>query len=182
MNKKKTDIFLDSIKGTTPIIKSNTFNKPIPKVKNIIKKVQKIQQKTEEKIYEGSLKSNSYENYKIEKNKINKKIKKGTIFLDYRVDFHGLSLFEAENLFKNTIKSCYVKNLRCILFITGKGILKKNNENPTNTKLYYGKIRNSFLTWANNIELKKYILSVEQAGIEYGADGAFFVYLRKQKF
>ena len=28
--------------------------------------------------------------------------------------------------------------------------------------------------------LQKYILSVEQAGIEYGADGAFYVYLRKK--
>ena len=182
MNKKKTDVFLDSIKGTTPIIKNNKINKPIPKIKYISKIVQKTQPKTENKTYEKPIKSNSYENYKIEKNQINKKIKKKTIFLDYRVDFHGLSLIEAENLFKHTIKSCYVKNLRCILFITGKGILKKNNEYPLNTKLYYGKIRNNFLTWINNIELKKYILSVEQAGIEYGADGAFFVYLRKQKF
>ena len=30
-------------------------------------------------------------------------------------------------------------------------------------------------------ELQKFILSFEQAGFEYGADGAFFVYLRKQK-
>ena len=29
-------------------------------------------------------------------------------------------------------------------------------------------------------EIEKYILSVEQASMEFGADGAFFVYLRKK--
>ena len=31
-------------------------------------------------------------------------------------------------------------------------------------------------------ELSKFILNVEQASIKYGADGAFFVYLRRQKY
>ena len=96
------------------------------------------------------------------------------------MDFHGLSVLDAELLFSETVISCYNKNLRCILFITGKGIMKNNKNNNEETKLYYGKIRESFSSWINKENLQKYILSVEQAGIEYGADGAFYVYLRKK--
>ena len=67
------------------------------------------------------------------------------------------------------------------MFITGKGILKKSDETNKDTKLYYGKIREAFFSWIQDKEMQKYILSVEQAGIEHGADGAFYVYLRKQK-
>ena len=47
----------------------------------------------------------------------------------------GLSLLDAETLFSYTINSCYRKNLRCILFITGKGILKKTTNNWSEPKL-----------------------------------------------
>ena len=67
------------------------------------------------------------------------------------------------------------------MFITGKGVLKKDKEEALGTKLYYGKIRNNFFSWTKKNELQQFILGVEQASIEYGADGAFFVYLRKQR-
>ncbi|MDC0226802.1 Smr/MutS family protein, partial [Alphaproteobacteria bacterium] len=94
----------------------------------------------------------------------------------------GYSLIEAETIFIEKIKSCYKRDLRCLLFITGKGILKKNQTDADTTRLYYGKIRNNFVLWTNKKSLSQYILGVEQATIEYGADGAFFVYLRKQKY
>ena len=108
-------------------------------------------------------------------------LKKGKIPINKKIDFHGLSVIDAETLFLETIKTCYKKNLRCLLFITGKGVLKKDKEETLETKLYYGKIRNNFFSWIKKSELQQYILSVEQASIEYGADGAFFVYLRKQR-
>ena len=95
------------------------------------------------------------------------------------MDFHGLSVLDAEDLFLKTIMGCYKKNLRCILFITGKGVINKRNNSEEKIKLYYGKIRENFFMWTSKSEVQKFILSVEQAGIEYGADGAFFVYLRK---
>ena len=72
--------------------------------------------------------------------------------------------------------------MRCILFITGKGVLKKTANDWDESKLYYGKIRSNFLIWTKKKELSKFILNVEQASIKYGADGAFFVYLRRQKY
>ena len=174
---KNKEAFLISIKGTSPIKKNNKTKKQIPIIKKnfSIKKNIEIEKTSEPK--EVLEKKQPLKNFLLQKNK---KLKKGKIPINKRIDFHGFSLLEAENLFNETVVNCYHDELRCILFITGKGILKKK-ENFQTQKLYYGKIRNNFLLWTRKKELNKYILSVEQAGLDYGADGAFFVYLRKKK-
>ena len=180
MKTKDKDAFLNSIRGTTPIIKTNragqniTLESPIQKTKTIIKNYIE----TKKNPIKETLKHSSFE---LEKTNINKKLKKGKIPIDKKVDFHGLSVLDAELLFTESVRLCYDKNLRCILFVTGKGILKKPQDTSLNSRLYYGKIRNSFGDWTKKNELQKYILSVEQANIDHGADGAFFVYLRKKK-
>ena len=182
MKKKDKSAFLKSIYGASPIKKNNRVEKTIPPITNKITIKNHIE-KPELKIKNDDGNKN-FEKPKsffiLEKSSINKKLKKGKIPIERKVDFHGLSVLDAELLFSETVISCYNKNLRCILFITGKGIMKNNKNNNEETTLYYGKIRESFSSWINKENLQKYILSVEQAGIEYGADGAFYVYLRKK--
>jgi len=181
MKKKQNDVFISLLKGVTPIKKNNKLKKNIPEIYQNTS-LQKIKKNimTASKANTISPKINIGK-FEIETNKTNKKLKKGKIPIDKKIDFHGLSLLDAENLFIYTIRSCYEKNLRCILFITGKGVLKRNADDWGKPKLYYGKIRSNFLIWAKKKELSKFILNVEQANIKYGADGAFFVYLRRQK-
>jgi DNA-nicking Smr family endonuclease len=175
--------FLKSIKGTSPIKKNNKIEKKIPSTNAVKKEKRKIESSDAVK-HTFNLKSSTPTkiSFNFENTSLNKKLKKGKIPIDKKIDFHGMGVFEAEILFSNTITDCYVNNNRCLLFVTGKGILKKNNENSDKIKLYYGKIRSGFFSWVKKNELQKYILAVEQASIEYGADGAFFVYLRKKKF
>ena len=92
-----------------------------------------------------------------------------------------MGVLDAEILFKETILNCYDNGNRSLLFVTGKGILKKKKKKNEGVKLYYGKIRSEFMDWVEKSEMQKYILSVERANIEHGADGAFYVYLRKKK-
>ena len=108
-------------------------------------------------------------------------LKKGKVPVNKRVDFHGFSIEEAREKFLDTVNSCFDKNHRCILFITGKGIRKTTSSEYEEGKLYLGKIRNNFLKWLDIKEVHHKILSVQQAGVKNGGDGAFFVYLRKQK-
>ena len=181
MNKKDDQIFFKYTQGVKPINRKNKIKKGIKKTpKNIIKQLQKIKklETTKEKKTEKITNSE----YLFEIGKVNKMLRKGQVFIDKKIDFHGLSLFDAERLFTHTISICYKKNLRCILFITGKGVLKKTANDWDESKLYYGKIRSNFLIWTKKKELSKFILNVEQASIKYGADGAFFVYLRRQKY
>ena len=182
MINKNEDAFLKSIKGASPIKKNNKLVRPIltNKIEKLAKKTTKVNLiNTQTKITTHNINQSCP---KIQKTTINKKLKKGKIPIDKKIDFHGLSVFEAEVLFTETIKSSYKKNSRCLLFVTGKGFLKKNKHETNDAKLYYGKIRNNFISWTKKNEVQQYILSVEQASIEHGADGAFFVYLRKQKF
>ena len=183
MKKKDKEAFLRSITGAKPIQKKNNIKKNILENENL--KTEKI--KTKKIIIKNLVqpKTTATEPIKNNKNKIeitkiNKKLKKGKIPPNHKVDFHGMSLFEAEELLCNVIINCYNTNKRCILFVTGKGVNKKETDHRNETKLYYGKIRSAFSSWIRKPEIEKYILGVEQASIGYGADGAFFVYLRKK--
>ena len=181
MKNKDEKAFLQSIRGALPIKKNNRLAKPVHKNKK------ESPPKKNTRVNLDTIKTNNLIKninsgfFEIQKTTINKKLKRGKIPINKKIDFHGLSVIDAETLFSETIKTYYKKNLRCLLFITGKGVFKKNNEGDVRTKLYYGKIRNNFFSWTKKSELQQYILSVEQASIEYGADGAFFVYLRKQR-
>ena len=183
MKKKDKEAFLRSITGTKPIKKKDNIKKSILENENL--KSESI--KTKKIVIKNLVKTKTItteviknNKNKIETTKINKKLKKGKIPPDKKIDFHGMSLIEAEELLFNTVISCYNTNKRCILFITGKGVNKKETDYKNETRLYYGKIRSAFFSWIRKPEIEKYILGVEQASMGYGADGAFFVYLRKK--
>ena len=183
MRKKDKDAFIRSITGTKPIQKKDNIKKSILKDENLytenIKTIKiVIKNLVEPKIITTRKKENNKN--KIEITKINKKLKKGKIPPDKKIDFHGMSLVGAEELLCNTVINCYNTNKRCILFVTGKGVNKKETDLRNETRLYYGKIRSAFSSWIRKPEIEKYILGVEQANMEFGADGAFFVYLRKK--
>ena len=183
MKKKDKEAFLRSITDTKAIKKKNNIKKSILKNENFNTENTKtrkiiIKNLVEPKIINKEPKKNNKN--KIEVTKINKKLKKGKIPPDKKIDFHGMSLIEAEELLYSVVLNCYNANKRCILFVTGKGVNKKETDYRNETRLYYGKIREAFNSWIRKPEIEKYILSVEQASMEYGADGAFFIYLRKK--
>tara|TARA_B110000438_G_scaffold128591_1_gene124877 strand:+ start:2683 stop:3231 length:549 start_codon:yes stop_codon:yes gene_type:complete len=182
MIKKNNDAFLKSIRGSTPIKNNNKIKKDLPshavkkkRTNTVVIKTEKINQPTTAPVKKKSF-------YTIEKTPINKRLKQGKIPVNKKIDLHGYSLIDAETFFFQTIKECYFNNLRCVLFVTGKGSKQSNIIPEKKNKLYYGKIRNNFYEWVTHPSLQKYILSYEGAGIQHGGDGAFFVYLRKNKF
>ena len=184
MNKKNDQIFFKYTQGVVPINRKNKIKKGIKKIpKNIIKKIQKINKP--ETIKEKKTEKITTPQYLVETGKTNKMLRKGQISIDKKIDFHGKILTEAEDEFHNTVLESYNQKKRCLLFVTGKGLHKQKNIFDDNLnkspKLYYGKIREAFLNWVIKPELAKYILSIEKADFAHGGDGAFFVYLRKNK-
>ena len=174
------DVFLKQMKGVSPIKKNNRIKKEDPKInyksekKNIVKNPEVITPNV------NALIKNS--EFSLEKIDLKKGIKKGSFHIDKKIDFHGKSLLESEERFNNTIQESFYNGQRCLLFVTGKGLFKsKNYEESDKPKLYHGIIRSSFVEWARSKKFSKYILSFEQASIEHGGDGAFYVYLRKNK-
>ena len=181
MSNNNDDLFIKSLIGVKPIKKTDKITKPLPELKQ--KPIKKsVKQTSSIKTHNNEKKIISSPNNPIfEKNITNRKLKQGKIPINKKVDLHGYSLEEAKNIFVTTINDCFYKNYRCILFITGKGIKKRTEENFQQNKLYYGKIRNNFLSWTSIKSIQSKILNVQQPPIKYGGDGAFFVYLRKNK-
>ena len=174
------DFFLKQMKGVNPIKKNNRIQKKDPKTnykfgkKNIVKQNKIITPNVSTTIKNSE--------FFLEKIDLKKNIKKGSFNIDKKIDFHGKSLLESEEQFNNTIIESYKGGQRCLLFVTGKGLYKsKNYIESDEPKLYHSIIRSSFVEWVRSKKFVKYILSFEQASIEHGGDGAFYVYLRKNK-
>ena len=134
MKIKNEDAFLKSIAGAAPIKKNNTINRSVPIIKNNKTDTKKfIEKKYIELTKTENKKNQSF--FKLEKSKLNKKLKRGKIFINKKIDFHGLSVIEAQDLFFETVEDCYQANKRCILFITGKGVLKKGIEQKSGNSI-----------------------------------------------
>ena len=166
------DFFLKHMKGVKPINKEKNISKQKTKTKNI--------KNNPLKKHPTDIIKSTNPNYKISFGEINKDLKRGKIKIDRRVDLHGYSLLDAHEKFKKEVIKTYNNNKRCILVITGKGV-HLNNSNQEKPRLFYGKIKNSIISWINEDDLKNYILTFQDASSEHGGDGALFVYLRKKK-
>ena len=107
-------------------------------------------------------------------NKIEKKIIK-------TIDLHGFSLENANNVIEEFIIQCFKKNVNKIIVITGKGLRSKSIRNPYVSKdlsiLKYSVP--DFIKLKPN--LMKIIKKIEEAEIEDGGGGAFYIFLKKFK-
>ena len=172
--------FLKQMKGVSPIKKNNRIKKEDPKTNHKPVKKNIVKQKNTKVPNTNTTTKNT--EFFLENIYLKKGIRKGSFQIDKKIDFHGNSLLESEEQFNNTIIDSYKSGERCLLFVTGKGLFKtKKHEESDKPKLYHGIIRSSFVEWARSKKFSKYILSVEQASTEHGGDGAFYVYLRKNK-
>ena len=111
---------------------------------------------------------------KITKDKIKKKIIK-------KIDLHGFSLENANKVIEEFITQSFKEGVNKIIVITGKGLRSKNDENPYISKNL------SILKYSvpefikSNINLMKIIKNINEADIEDGGKGAFYIYLKNFK-
>ena len=107
-------------------------------------------------------------------NKIEKEIIK-------TIDLHGFSLENANNVIEEFVIQCFKKNVNKIIVITGKGLRSKSIRNPYISKdlsiLKYSVP--DFIKSKSN--LMKIIKKIEEAEIEDGGGGAFYIFLKKFK-
>ena len=97
------------------------------------------------------------------------------------IDLHGFSLENANNVIEEFIIQCFKKNVNKIIVITGKGLRSKSIRNPYISKdlsiLKYSVP--DFIKSKHN--LIKIIKNIEEAKIEDGGGGAFYIFLKKFK-
>ena len=97
----------------------------------------------------------------------------------FSFDLHGFTLIDANHKVKEIILSCVKKNYKEILFITGKGI-HSNTEKDVYVSKDLSKLKYSVPQFIkSDFDLSKYILSVSNADLSDGGDGAIIVKLKK---
>tara|TARA_B100000575_G_C22491433_1_gene323582 strand:- start:45 stop:464 length:420 start_codon:yes stop_codon:yes gene_type:complete len=109
------------------------------------------------------------------------KFKKREIKKIKSIDLHGYSLDSANAALENLITKSYDNNVNKIVVVTGKGLHSENGRDPYVSKKL-GILKYSVPEYIqNNAELMKMINRIKTAEIEDGGEGAFYIYLKKNK-
>jgi DNA-nicking Smr family endonuclease len=97
-----------------------------------------------------------------------------------KIDLHGLSLDDANNVIYKFINKCFEDGVFKIIVITGKGLRSRNKLNPYVSKDL------SILKYSvpefikNNKNLNQKIIQIKNAEIEDGGSGAFYIFLKNK--
>ena len=109
------------------------------------------------------------------------KIDKKITFKTRSIDLHGYSLEEANKSIESFIIKSYQEKINKLIVVTGKGIHSQNEKDPYVSKdlsiLKYSVPE--FIS--KNKNLKNIIYEITDAKIEDGGEGAFYIFLKKNK-
>ncbi len=109
------------------------------------------------------------------------KFQKNTFVKTKSIDLHGYTLEEANRSIENFIIKSYEDGINKLIVVTGKGLHSQNEKDPYVSKNL------SILKYSvpefisNNRSLMKIIYEIQDAKIEDGGGGAFYIFLKKNK-
>ena len=125
-----------------------------------------------------------WENFLTSKEKLpnkDNKIKKNIGLKVRSIDLHGYTLDHANKTIENFITKSYEEKVNKLIVVTGKGLHSQNEKDPYVSKdlsiLKYSVPE--FIS--NNNSLMDIIHEIKDATIEDGGDGAFYIFLKKNK-
>ncbi len=95
-------------------------------------------------------------------------VRKGKYPIDIRLDLHGKTREQAENLVIATLERAYMQGRRCVLIITGKGGV-----------LQGGVLQNEVPRWLSESRIAPLVLFYDYAQPKDGGKGALYVLLRR---
>ena len=98
-----------------------------------------------------------------------------------KLDLHGSSLRESNEMVKKFISESFNLGYKKLLIVTGKGLRSKSYDNPyVSEKLSV--LRYSVPEFINNNEnLNSKIISISEADLKDGGDGAIYIFLKNNK-
>lgn len=108
--------------------------------------------------------------------KTHKRMTRGKLRPEARLDLHGLTLAEAHPRLIEFLISCHAAGLRLVLVITGKG---RGDHGPLPTRP--GALRHQVPFWLHSGPLSAVVQQATAAHHNHGGDGAYYVYLRRPR-
>ena len=107
--------------------------------------------------------------------------KKKNIISTKVIDLHGFTLDKANKSIEKFIKNSFLEKVNKIIVITGKGLHSQNEKDPYVSKKL-SILKYSVPEFINKyIDLMKIIHEIKEAKIEDGGEGAFYIFLKKNK-
>ena len=105
-----------------------------------------------------------------------RRMKRGKVRIDARLDLHGYRQSEAFSILSNFISSSFQENKRCVLVITGKGLHYSGfGEQKA------GILKKMVPVWLNEEPNRSQILSFSHAKPSDGGVGALYVLLKNSR-
>ena len=102
------------------------------------------------------------------------------IFKTKSIDLHGYTLEEANQKIENFIQKSYLDRVNKLIIVTGKGLHSQNEKNPYVSK-ELSILKHSVPYFIkNNNKLMNIINFIDDAKIQDGGSGAFYIYLKKK--
>ena len=96
------------------------------------------------------------------------------------IDLHGYTLDEANKTIEDFINKAFSENINKLIIVTGKGLHSQNEKDPYVSK-DLGILKYSVPEFINNNQkLMKVINDIQDANIEDGGSGAFYIFLKKK--
>jgi DNA-nicking Smr family endonuclease len=111
-----------------------------------------------------------------------KKLRKGRLEIEGRIDLHGMRQSEAHGALRRFLLSSHSKGKRWVLVITGKGGAlsgKKDEPFGYSSQPERGVLKRNVPMWLDEPGLRAIVVSFTDAAIEHGGTGALYVHLRK---
>jgi len=100
-----------------------------------------------------------------------RKLARGRLPIDGRIDLHGLTQSEAHNLLFDFLARAHERGLRHVLVITGKGTSRGSE----------GALKRAVPVWLTKPEFRFLISGHEDAARGHGGEGALYIRLRREK-
>ncbi|AVF03658.1 MULTISPECIES: Smr/MutS family protein [Devosia] len=109
---------------------------------------------------------------------IHKKVRRGRIEIDGKIDLHGMTQTEAREVLRRYIGARAARGDRTILVITGKGAKTDNDYIAAMTER--GILRTMLPIWLSEPGLSHLVSGWSVAARGHGGEGAWYVRLRRQ--
>ena len=108
-----------------------------------------------------------------------KRLKRGDMPIEGKLDLHGMNQGDARNALINFIVNAQSAGKRCVLIVTGKGNTGRTSQDWLAREP--GVLRRNVPLWLYESELSSIVLQAVSAQPKHGGEGALYVYLRRRR-
>jgi DNA-nicking Smr family endonuclease len=111
-----------------------------------------------------------------------RRLAKGRIAIDARLDLHGMTQSEAHAALSRFLANAHAQGLRHVKIITGKGRSGEaagERSTPWEAESGRGVLRRMVPQWLGEPAMRAIVVSYTEAGRGHGGEGALYVHLRR---